>query len=128
LAADGFSQREIAERLGINRRTVARLARRDEPPRYRRAAAGSQLDPLEPVLRWLLSEWPAIKAPRLTEILRDEYGYSGSVRLVPEPAAIAAAGGACGVRKLCSHRGIIPICRRNRVLTRNTDDAERLRA
>ena len=37
LVADGVSQREIAGRLGINRRTVARLAVTDEPPRYRRA-------------------------------------------------------------------------------------------
>jgi transposase len=82
LAADGVSRREIASRLGINRRTVARLAVADEPPRYRRASTGSQLDPLEPVLRGVLAEWPQIKAPRLTEILREEYGYSGSVRLV----------------------------------------------
>src|SRR6478672_11605065 len=54
----------------------------DEPPRYRRAGAGSQLDPFEPVLRRLLEEWPQIKAPRLTEILRGDYGYTGSVRLV----------------------------------------------
>jgi transposase len=82
LVADGISQREIAERLGINRRTVARLARSDEPPCYRRAPIGSQLDPLEPVVQRLLEEWPRIKAPRLTEILREEYGYTGSVRLV----------------------------------------------
>ncbi len=56
----------------------------------RRAAAvparsgGSQLDRLEPMLRRLLGEWPAIKAPRLTEIVRNEYGYIGSVRLVQE--------------------------------------------
>lgn len=82
LAADGVSQREIAARLGINRRTVARLASSEEPPRYRRAPQGSQLDPLEPVLRRLLAEWPQIKAPRATEVLRVEYGYSGSERLV----------------------------------------------
>jgi transposase len=82
LAADGISQREIASRLGINRRTVARLAAFEEPPRYRRPLTGSQLDPLEPVLRRLLEEWPQIKAPRLTEILRADHGYSGSVRLV----------------------------------------------
>jgi transposase len=82
LVADGISQREIAERLGINRRTVVRLAQSDEPPRYRRTPTGSQLDRLEPVLRRLLEEWPQVKAPRLTEILRDEYGYGGSVRLV----------------------------------------------
>ncbi|MBX6370550.1 MAG: transposase [Rhodospirillales bacterium] len=84
LAADGISQREIAARLGINRGTVARLAAADEPPRCRRASQGSQLDPLEPVLRRLLEEWPQIKAPRLTEILRDDYGYTGSLRLVQE--------------------------------------------
>ena len=33
LAAEGLSQREIARRLQINRRTVVRLARSDEPPR-----------------------------------------------------------------------------------------------
>lgn len=84
LAADGLSQREIAARLGINRRTVARLAAADEPPRYRRAPQGSQLDPFEPVLLRLLEEWPQIKAPRLTEILRADYGYTGSLRLVQE--------------------------------------------
>jgi len=82
LAADGVSEREIAGRLGMNRRTVARLARSEEPPRYRRAPAGSQLDGLEPVLRRLLEEWPQMKAPRLTEILRSDYGYAGSLRLV----------------------------------------------
>jgi transposase len=82
LVADGVSEREIARRLGMNRRTVARLARSAEPPRYRRAPNGSQLDSFEPVLRRLLAEWPAIKAPRLTEILRADYGYTGSVRLV----------------------------------------------
>ena len=82
LLADGVSQREIAGRLGINRRTVARLARSDEPPRYRRAPAASKLDPFEPVLCRLLEEWPQIKAPRAAELLREEYGYTGSVDLV----------------------------------------------
>jgi transposase len=82
LAADGVSQREIATRLGINRRTVARLAAADGPPGYERAPAGSMLDPLELVLRRLIEEWPEIKAPRVTEVLRDDYGYVGSVDLV----------------------------------------------
>jgi transposase len=82
LVADGVSEREIARRLGINRRTVAGLASREEPPRYRREPAGSKLDPFEPVLRRLLEEWPQLKAPRATEVLRDEYGYDGSVDLV----------------------------------------------
>ena len=84
LAAEGLSRREIARRLGINRRTVIRLARSDEPPHYRRAVLGSQLDLLEPVLRQLVEEWPQIKAPRVTEILRLDYGFVGSERLVRE--------------------------------------------
>jgi transposase len=82
MAADGVSQREIAGRLGINRRTVRRMLEASEPPRYERGSQGSMLDPLEPVLRRLLEEWPEIKAPRVTEILRDEHGYPGSVDLV----------------------------------------------
>jgi transposase len=58
------------------------LVARAEPPRYRRPPAGSQLDPLEPVLGQLLAEWPQIKAPRATELLRADYGYAGSVDLV----------------------------------------------
>jgi transposase len=88
LAADGISEREIAKRLGINRRTVRRLAGADEPPRYERAAAGSMLDPLEPVIRRLIEDWPEIKAPRVAEILRDDYGYGGSVDLVRRRMAV----------------------------------------
>ena len=84
LAADGLSQREIARRLGINRRTVIRLARSERPPRYRRPAVGSQLDSLEPVLRELVEQWPKIKAPRVTELLSAEHCYAGSERLVRE--------------------------------------------
>lgn len=88
LAADGVSQREIAARLGINRRTVRRLIDAVEPPRYERAPTGSMLDPLEPVIGKLLGDWPEIKAPRVTELLRDDYGYSGSVDLVRKRMAV----------------------------------------
>ena len=82
MAADGATKSEIARRLGINRRTAAKLVEASEPPSYSRAPAGSMLDPLEPVLRKLIKEWPGIKAPRVTEILRDSYGYEGSVDLI----------------------------------------------
>jgi transposase len=82
MAADGVAQREIARRLGINRRTVKRLVEAGEPPSYSRAPAGSMLDPLEPAICRLLKDWPDIKAPRVTEVLRDDYGYTGSVDLV----------------------------------------------
>lgn len=56
LAADGVSQREIARRLGIMSHRGA-AGGEWEPPRYRRAPRGSQLDRLEPVLRRLVEEW-----------------------------------------------------------------------
>jgi hypothetical protein len=46
------------------------------------------LDPLEPVLRRLIEKWPEIKSPRVTEILRDDYGYTGSVDLVRRRLAV----------------------------------------
>lgn len=61
VAADGVSQREIAARLGINRRTVKGLVEADEPPRYRRAPTGSMLDALDVVIREPMDEWPDIK-------------------------------------------------------------------
>lgn len=82
MAADGLTKSEIARRLGINRRTAAKLVEASEPSSYSRAPAGSMLDPLDPVLRGLLEDWPDIRAPRVTEILRDEHGYTGSVDLV----------------------------------------------
>ena len=88
MAADGVSKSEIARRLGIHRRTAARLVDADRPPSYWRAPAGSMLDPLEPVLRRLVDDWPEIKAPRVTEILRDDYGYEGSVDLVRKRLAV----------------------------------------
>ena len=63
--ADGVKKREIARLLGISRNTVDKLIEAGEPPRYSRAPSGSMLDPLEQVLRRLLEEWPAIKAPRV---------------------------------------------------------------
>lgn len=82
LAADGHSQREIARRVGINRRTVSRLLASEQPPRYERAPGGLKVDPFEPAICRVLAEWPEIKAPRLRELLRDEHGYDGSVDLV----------------------------------------------
>ncbi len=89
--ADGVTKREIARRLGISRNTVERLLSASEPPRYSRAPAGSMLDPLEGVLRRLVEEWPEIKAPRVTEMLRDDYGYVGSVDLVLKADGCSAA-------------------------------------
>jgi hypothetical protein len=43
LATDGVSQREIAARLGIDRRTVRRLVCADESPRYGKRRANANV-------------------------------------------------------------------------------------
>ncbi len=55
------------------------------------------LNPLESMIRGLLKECPEIKAPRVTETLRDDYGYTGSVDLVRKRMAVLrpASGLAC---------------------------------
>jgi transposase len=83
LGDDGLSQREIARRLMVNRRTVARkLLAEAPPPRYPRRRVGSQLDPMTPTIERALTEQPNIRAPHLTELLRARHDYSGSVDLV----------------------------------------------
>jgi hypothetical protein len=106
MAADGVSQREIARRLGINRRTVKRMLESDQPPAYRRAAKGSKVDRFEPVIRATLAECPNIKAPRMTDILRDDHGYEGSVDNASWPTICASLFDASCVRhRTRSHPG-----------------------
>jgi transposase len=88
LAQQGVSQREIARVLGINRRTVARMLAAQEPPRYKRKPAGSQLDALADAMELALERWPDIKAPQMTELLRAGHGYRGSVDLVRRRLAL----------------------------------------
>jgi transposase len=82
LAAEGASQREIARRLEIDRRRVARMIAAGAPLPASRQRRGSQLDRLVGRIEAVLSEQPDIRAPHLTELLRAEYAYGGSVDLV----------------------------------------------
>src|SRR4051794_26120279 len=75
--AEGLSQRQIAEELGLARNTVARAIRSDRPPRYkpRPAATGSAWSRVEPVVRTLLAEHPRMPATALAE----RVSWTGSV-------------------------------------------------
>ena len=89
LADDGVSQREIARRLQVNRRTVARkLSAEAPPPRYVRRPAGSQLDSMMATFRGALADRPDIKAPQLAVLLRAAHDYGGSVDLVRRRLAL----------------------------------------
>jgi transposase len=73
---EGCSQREVALRLGLARKTVARAVGSDTPPRYSRVPAGSQLDPFKDWIGERLRADPRIPAQRLRE-MAVELGYAG---------------------------------------------------
>ena len=74
---EGCSQREVALRLGLARKTVARAVHSDTPPKYSRAPAGSKLDPFRDWICEQLRADPRIPAQRLREIA-GELGYAGA--------------------------------------------------
>jgi transposase len=73
---EGCSQREVARRLGLARKTVARAVCSDTPPRYSRVPVGSKLDPFREWICEQLRAEPRIPAQRLRE-LAVELGYAG---------------------------------------------------
>ena len=94
LVADGVSQHEICPSLG-NQPADGQASGRGRWAAALRARAG-RLDARsvgggDP---GAVEECPQIKAPRVTEALRDDYGYAGSVDLVRKRmAALRAASG-----------------------------------
>ena len=71
---EGLSGRAVASRLGVARDTVARAVRLESPPTYSRAPAGSVFDTVEPAVRRLLAEFPAMPAT----VLAERVGWTGS--------------------------------------------------
>jgi len=78
---EGMSQRAIARRLGVNRRTVVKALASSAPPGYHRSSSGSILDPYKPKIHALLAEDPKLRAVRVLELIEPD-GYSGKISLV----------------------------------------------
>ena len=83
LHRQGVSKKAIARRLGMSRNTVARLVASDEPPRYERRPAGSQLDPFKARVLELLDEDEDAPATVIRERLQ-ERGYAGGITILKE--------------------------------------------
>lgn len=80
---DGLSARAISRRTGLARDTVARLLAASEPPRYRREASGSKVDPFKDWICEQLQTDPRIPSQRLRE-LATELGYEGGKSIFDE--------------------------------------------
>ena len=77
----GLSQRAIARRLGVHRKTVWRAIHAREVPRYRRPPRPSLLDPYKPLIERLLWEEPKLSAVRIKELVEAE-GYQGGITIL----------------------------------------------
>ena len=89
--AEGLSKMALAERLGINRRTVARWIRNgdldrdlEEPPRYGpRPPVPTKLDPYKAVIQARLEAYPKLSSVRLLGEIRSA-GYDGGYTQLKE--------------------------------------------
>lgn len=92
---EGLPKAAIARRLTMSRNTVDRLLDLAEPPRYRRAPKGSQLDRFTDRIAAMLAEDPTVRATVIRERLRP-LGYRGGITILKEhlarvrPAFLAA--------------------------------------
>jgi transposase len=77
------SIKELARRFGIDRNTVRRALRVDEPPVYRRAPAGSKLDGFKPEIHRLLGEDATMTGQRIRELIAP-LGFDGGKTIVDD--------------------------------------------
>jgi transposase len=79
----GLSIREIHRRTGLHRDTIRRALASDERPVYRRAAAGSKLDPFKPEIHRLLKQDPRLPGQRIRELIAP-LGFDGGKTIVDD--------------------------------------------
>jgi transposase len=79
----GLSQREIRRRTGLHRDTIRRAINSREPPVYRRAPAGSKLDPFKDEICRLLRDDPTLPGVRVRELL-EPLGCTASKTVVDD--------------------------------------------
>jgi transposase len=79
----GLSQREIRRRTGLHRDTIGRAVNSSRPPVYRRAPAGSKLDPFKDEICRLLREDSKLPGVRVRELL-EPLGCSASKTVVDD--------------------------------------------
>jgi len=77
----GVSIRELQRRTGLHRKTIRRVLRGNEPPRYLRRVGASKLDPFKEEIQRLLREDPRLPTMRVLELIA-ELGFDGGKTLV----------------------------------------------
>ena len=89
LRNEGKTQREVAELLGISRRSVGRYLKSGKVPKYERATKSNKIDPFvgfEEIAEEKLSQVPGLLLSELYEYLLSK-GYTGSQRTIQRKTA-----------------------------------------
>ena len=79
----GVSIKELARRTGLSRNTIRAALRSTEPPAYRRASAGSKLDPFRDEIHRLLHDEPDLPGQRIRELIA-QLGFDGGKTIVDD--------------------------------------------
>jgi len=79
----GVSIKELVRRYGVDRNTVRRALRSQEPPRYERPPRPSKLDPFKEEIHRLLREDPKLPGVRVRELIAP-LGFDGSKTIVDD--------------------------------------------
>ena len=79
----GVSIKELVRRYGLDRNTVRRALRSREPPRYRRRARPSKLDPFKDEIHELLRADPKLPGVRVRELI-EPLGFDGGKSIVDD--------------------------------------------
>jgi len=79
----GVSIKELARRTGLSRNTVRAALRASAPPKYRRPAAPSKLDPFKDEIHRLLRADPRMPGQRIRELIGAQ-GFDGGKTIVDD--------------------------------------------
>lgn len=79
----GVGIKELARRYRVDRNTVRRALRSEEPPRYQRPAAASKLDPFKEEIHELLRRDPRLPGVRVRELI-EPLGFVGGKTIVDD--------------------------------------------
>jgi hypothetical protein len=82
--AEGLGIKAIVRRLGVARNTVRVALTAHEPPKYRRAPAGSTVDVFEPAIRELLRQFPDMPAT----VIAERVGWTGAASVLRARVAL----------------------------------------
>lgn len=99
--AEGMPIKVVARTVGCSKNTVKKALSASGPPSYSRAASGSVVDAVEPVIREYLQGWPSMPATVIAErivwqhsirVLRDRVSELRPAYLPPDPASRTSYG------------------------------------